>query len=321
MRVTVFGAGATGGFVAAALARGGNEVTVIARGPHLAAMAAGGLWLETAGTRARAGVAARADAAGIGPQDLVIVAVKATGLASVAGRLSPLVGPRTVVLFPQNGMPWWYSLGLAGRPAPPDLGIFRHAGAFLAEVPMERILGGVVYSANEVVAPGVVRNNSPGDNRIEIGALGEAGRVEEVAAALTGAGIATSVVPDPRAAVWKKLLGNMTGSVLALVTGNLSSISRRDPALREIYLRLAREGIATAAAHGYPLEIDPEAMVGRTLDHKPSLLQDYEAGRPMEVAEIVLAPQAFARSAGVATPTLDVLAAIAARLARDRGLL
>ena len=116
-----------------------------------------------------------------------------------------------------------------------------------------------------------------------------------------------------------KLLANMSASTIALVTRNQSSISRKDPALREIFIRLVDEGLAIAAAHGFTLDFDAEVMLSRLMDHKPSLLQDYERSRPMEVAEIILAPAAFARARNVRCPTLDVFAAIAARMVTDRG--
>ena len=129
--------------------------------------------------------------------------------------------------------------------------------------------------------------------------------------------------PDPgdiRAAVWTKLVSNMSGSTIGLATRSTSDGAGKDKALSEIYRRVAREGLSIAAAHGYPLDLDPDRMLARLLNHKASLLQDYEQGRPMEIAEIVLAPLAFARAAKLATPTLDTVAAIITKLAKDRGL-
>jgi 2-dehydropantoate 2-reductase len=138
---------------------------------------------------------------------------------------------------------------------------------------------------------------------------------------LERAGILSPDPGDIRAALWTKLLANMSGSALGLATRSTSDGARKDKALSEIYRRIVREGMAVAAAHGYPLALDPERMIARLLDHKASLLQDYEQGRPMEIAEIVLAPLAFARAAKIATPTLDTVAAIVTKLAKDRGLL
>ena len=122
-----------------------------------------------------------------------------------------------------------------------------------------------------------------------------------------------------RKAIWTKLLANMSASTIALVTRNQSSISRKDPALREVFVRLVGEGLAIASAHGFMLDLNAEMMLSQLMDHKPSLLQDYEQSRPMEIAEIILAPVAFARARNVPCPTLDVFAALAARMAADRG--
>ncbi len=322
MRIAIFGAGATGGFIAFRLAEAGHKVSVIARGAHLEAMRRGGLQVESEGEIARAEVRACADAAEAGPQDVVIVAVKATGLAAVQGRLGPMLGPETAVLFPQNGMPWWYPIGLTPGLPLPDLPIFALGKAFLAEIAPERVFGGLLYSANAVTEPGVVRNESPKSNGIDIGPLvpGDTRVAGPVRQLLDEAGFSGTVSEDIRAQVWAKLVANMTGSLLALAVQSTSSVVRRDPALGAVYLAIAREAIAVAGASGFPVTVTPEAMLARTLDHKPSILQDYEAGRPMEIAEIALAPQAFARAAGVPTPAFDVLAAIVTRMARDRGL-
>jgi 2-dehydropantoate 2-reductase len=146
--------------------------------------------------------------------------------------------------------------------------------------------------------------------------------LEALQTALEEAGIASPKVPDIRRVIWSKLLVNMSGSTIALATENKASICREDSGLAEIYLRVVDEGLQIAAAHGYPLEeVDGAKMLARLADHKPSLLQDYEQRRPMEVAEIIQAPAAFARAANISTPTLDTLAAIVTRRARDRGLI
>lgn len=321
MRICVFGAGATGGHMAVRLAAAGHEVSVVARGPHLAAIQANGLTLQAGEEEVTQRVAASDDPATLGRQDLVIVSVKATALPAVAEGLPPLLGPDTSVLFAQNGIPWWYPLGLEA--ALPPLPVFRLRDAFLQHLPAQHVLGGPIYSANAVAAPGVVRNVSVRGNRIEFAEVaGAPGRAEPIRAAFRAASFGAPDPGDARRATWKKLLGNMSGSVLALVTGLRSSVVVADPMLRAIYARIVAEGLAIAAAHGHDLhaEVSAERMMAGLAPHKPSLLQDLEAGRPMEIAEIILAPLAFARAAQVPTPTLDTVAAIATRLAADRGL-
>jgi len=322
----VVGAGGTGGHFAVKLARAGHDVSVIARGAHLSAIEADGLTLlegeQTLNARPRASESGEK----LGAQDFLLVTVKATGLAGIAGSLAPLLGPRTLVAFPQNGMSWWYPLGLpAHLPTPPKLPIFERADDFLGLMTPPQIAGGSIYSANEVLQPGVIRNNSPGRNSLTLGLIapGLEAALDEVRAALETAGVTSPNVPDIRRVIWSKLLVNMSGSAIALVTENKASICREDAALAEIYLRVVAEGLQIAAAHGYALQdsVDGAKMLARLAEHKPSLLQDYEQRRPMEVAEIIEAPVAFARAANIATPTLDVLAAIIYRRAKDRGLL
>jgi 2-dehydropantoate 2-reductase len=323
LQFCIYGAGASGGHFAVKLARVGHEVSLIARGPHLDAIRAGGLRLQAGSEVLTANLAVTANPRDLGAQEIVIVTTKTTALPSIATQIASLIGKDTFVIFPQNGMTWWYPLGLPPHcPPPPAIPIFDLSTGFLAAMRPDQVLGGIIYSANEMVAPGVIKNNSPDYNRLEFAQIG--GRAPDtlraIRQALEDAGIVSPDPGDIRAAVWTKLLTNMSGSAIALATGNRSDGARKDPALSEIYRRVVREGLAVSAAHGYPLadRMDPERMLARLLDHKPSLLQDYEAGRPMEIAEIVLAPIAFARAAGIATPTLDTLGAIVAKLANDR---
>lgn len=327
MRICIYGAGASGGHFAVRLARAGHDISVIARGAHLAAIRERGLQLRTRGEVLSAQVAAGGTASDFGPQDVVIVATKATALPAIARDIAPLVGRDTQVVFPQNGMTWWYPVGLSShRPPPPSIPIFDLARPFLAAMRPDQVIGGIIYSANEVVEPGVIKNNSPDVNRLEIAAIDTATATQDDAvkalrSALGSAGIQSPDLDDIRASVWTKLVNNMSGSTIGLATASPSDEARKDPALSEIYRRAMREGLNIAAAHGYPLGLDPDRMLARLLNHKASLLQDYEQGRPMEIAEIVLAPLAFARAAKVATPTLDTMAAIVTKLAKDRGLL
>jgi 2-dehydropantoate 2-reductase len=359
VRICIYGAGASGGHFAVRLALAGHDVSVIARGTHLAAIRERGLHLRTGEEMLSAKVAAGSSPAEIGAQELVIVATKATALPGIAAQIAPLVGQDTLVIFPQNGMTWWYPLGLPPQhPMPPAIPIFDLARPFLAAMRPDQVIGGIIYSANEVEVPGVIRNNSPAHNRLEIAAIatnsahfregedptrdsgsppeftlgpreartrvrGRADgpeRLAEIRDCFQQAGILSPDPGDIRASLWTKLVNNMSGSAIGLATRSPSDGARKDRALSEIYRRAVREGLSVAAAHGYPLDLDPDRMLARLLDHKASLLQDYEHGRPMEIAEIVLAPLAFARAAGIATPTLDTIAAIVTRLAKDRGL-
>ena len=322
MKICIYGAGAGGGHLAIKLAAAGHDVSVVARGAHLAAIQKHGLQLRSGARLLEAKVKATDDPKELGPQDLVVVAVKSTALLDVASNVGCLLTPATPVVFPQNGIPWWYGHGLANKyPTPPDIAIFSLGDRFLDSMRVEQVVGGVIYSANEIDAPGVIKNNSPDHNRLEMGSIAgpDSNDVGCIRAVLNEAGIESPVVDDIRKAIWTKLLANMSASTIALVTRNQSSVSRKDPALREVFVRLFGEGLAIAAAHGFTLDLDAETMLSQLMDHKPSLLQDYEQSRPMEIAEIILAPVAFARARNVPCPTLDVFAALAACMAADRG--
>jgi 2-dehydropantoate 2-reductase len=325
MRVCIFGAGASGGFCAVRLASAGHEVSLVARGEQLNAIRRQGLTLRSGDTVETQMLRASDDPRDLGPQDFVLVAAKATALGSVANQLAPLLGAGTLVAFPQNGMSWWYGIGLpADRPKPPRLPLFGLADRFTALLRPAQIAGGAFYTANTVTAPGQVHNDSPAKNAIALGEIVPEGALaaQTLRDMFTQAGIAALPVADIRASLWGKLVVNLSGSVIALATGHPSAISRTDGDLGRVYRRAAAEAMAIAAAHGYPLDkmITPATLQSRLLDHKPSLLQDFEAGRPMELASIVQAPLAFARAMNIDTPTLDTLAAIVLRRARDRGL-
>lgn len=324
MKITIFGAGATGGNFAIRLAQAGHKVSLVARGAHLEAMRSRGLTLKSGDETTTLRLPASDDAGAFGPQEVVYTGVKATGLAAIAAPMRPLVGPDTLVVFPQNGIPWWYPLGLKDKPAAPDLPQFRLARAFDYITP-EQIVGGSIYSGNEVSKPGTVLNTSPGINRLDLGAITdtrEPGALTAFRAACNAAGILSPDCTDIRHISWRKLLFNVSGSILALITRNQSSIVRHDAALEQVYRQIVAEGLAIARAAGYDLttEVNVDRMISLIPDHYPSILQDYLAKRPMEIGEIMLSPLAFARKAGLATPILDTLAALAQRIAEDAGL-
>jgi 2-dehydropantoate 2-reductase len=321
MRICIFGAGAVGSHFAVRLALSGHDVSCVMRGPHLEAVKARGLTLRMAETELSARVRASDDPATLGPQDFVISTLKATALSSLATGLRPLLSDTTAVVFAQNGIPWWYDLGLSSdHPPPPDLGFLDPGGALRSAVSRDRIIGGVIFSPNEVVAPGVVKNLSPDRNMLRVGECDDrtTARIERLRAILDEAGLQSPPVPRIREAIWSKLLTNMSMSVLCLLTGQTARAVREDPALRNVVPRLLDE--ANSVAHSCFPEV--ERITGNTPApaHKPSVLQDYELGRAMEIDVLVRAPAAFARAAGLSTPMLDMMAALAIRQARDKGL-
>ena len=323
MRICVFGTGAVGGHIAAQLAAAGHEVSAIARGAQLEAIRREGLVLLKGERRIVGKVKAAQEARDIGPVDCVLVTLKANGLAAFAAGAAPLLGKDTAVVFVQNGIPWWYAQGLAReRPRPPDLAPLDPGGALARAIAPERIVGAVVYSANEVVSPGVVRNNAPQRNVLVLGEPDgrDSARVRSLAAALQAAEIQAPVEADIRRSVWAKLLLNMGSSSIGVLTGETVKDSMSDPAIAELRQRITAEGRAIAQAHGVDpagAPIPPPHSSGGP-EHKTSMLQDYELGRPMEVEAVLQAPLWFARAAGVPAPSLAAVAALVAHMAKNR---
>jgi 2-dehydropantoate 2-reductase len=321
MRICIFGAGAVGSHFAVRLALAGHDVSCVMRGPHLEAAKANGLTLRAGGTEFQATVRASDDPATLEPQDLVISTLKANALGSLVAGLPPLLRENTAIVFAQNGIPWWYDIGLsADHPPTPDLGFLDSGGRLRAAVRKERIIGGVIFSSNEIVEPGVVENLSPDRNMLLVGECDDRGseRIERLQAVLNEASIQSPPVTRIRETIWSKLLTNMSMSVLCLLTGQTAKAVRDDPALRDVVPRLLDE--ANSIGQSCIPEVKRITRTGPAPDHKPSILQDYERGRPMEIDALVRAPAAFARAARLSTPMLDLLAGLAIRQARDKGL-
>jgi 2-dehydropantoate 2-reductase len=321
MRICIFGAGAVGSHFAVRLALAGHEVSCVMRGPHLETVKANGLTLRVGDVEFKADVRASDDPAKLGEQDVVISTLKATGIGALAVGLKPLLRDDTAVVFAQNGIPWWYDLGLPqNHPDVPELGFLDPGDALRTAVSRERIIGGVIFSANEVIEPGVVANLTPDRNRLLIGECDDrpSERIAQLRAALDAAGIESPDVPEIRATIWSKLVTNMSMSVLCLLTGQTARAVRDDPAFHQIIPRLLDE--ANGIAQHYIPAVKRVTRSGPAPDHKPSILQDFELGRAVELDALVRAPAAFALKAGLSTPMLDLMAALAIRQARDKGL-
>ncbi|UUX94002.1 ketopantoate reductase family protein [Aquabacterium sp. J223] len=327
MRICVYGAGAIGGHLATKLAAAGHDTSVIVRGTHLAAIRAhGGLTLRIGERRLFGPLTASQNAADFGPQDVVIATVKATALPDFADAVGPLLGPDTMVVFVQNGIPWWYANGLSSaRPSPPDLSRLDPGGKLAHAIAPERVIGATIYTSNEVVAPGVIENDSATANTLIVGEPDDAQseRVQRLRAALAAADVASPATHDIRATLWRRLLVNIAGSVVSSIIEQPVGPSRADPAIRQLFARLTAEGTAVAAAHGVDVAegtVPPGAPHEFPPQHKPSIFQDYERRRPMEIEAILKAPLAFARAAGIDAPALEVITALAAHRAAKHGL-
>jgi 2-dehydropantoate 2-reductase len=323
MKICIYGAGAIGGHLAARLHRAGANVSVVARGAHLAAIQANGLTVHAIDGEHHARVQASDNPATLGQQDAVFVTVKAPALPVVAASIGPLLGQDTPVAFVMNGIPWWYFDHLAGpfegRSLPridPDDVLRRALGP-------GRTIGGVVYSASAVTAPGVVEVEQPKSRVI----LGEpdgtlSDRVLTLSGLITKGGISGEATPAIRTEIWNKLISNLAGGALAVLTGSAPKGIYVEPAAEHAALRIMHEATAIAQAHGADPTTNHAQRIGnqRAMDHKPSILQDLELGRPMEIDGMFDAPLALGHLAGVEVPTLELLVALCKLRARSAGL-
>ncbi|PZW48443.1 2-dehydropantoate 2-reductase [Humitalea rosea] len=323
MKICVFGAGAIGGHVAGRLAKGGADVSLVLRGANLAAIRERGLEVRAGDGVHHSRPKASADPAELGVQDAVIVTVKAPALPSVAASIAPLIGPNTAVAFVMNGIPWWYFDKHGGPMDGKRLPQVDPGNALRDAVGVERTIGGVVYSACTVIEPGIVNVASP-TNRVILGELDGSisPRAQAIAALLEAGGMGCPVSDDIRKEVWGKLMGNLSGGPLCLLSRRTIAETLSDPVVLAAAIRMTDEGGAIAAALGRDVGMGGADRVGRSLKtfHKPSILQDLELGRPMEVEALFRLPLELGRMAGVPTPTLDLAIALATHAAIAAGL-
>lgn len=313
MRIAVFGAGAIGGYLAAKLVAAGHEVAVVARGPHLAAMRERGLRLEERGAVRLLPVRASDRAEELGVQDLVVIAAKAHAMPAAAPAIASLLGPETVLVPAQNGIPWWFPYR-AGAPlegariaaVDPDGGIGRRLDP-------ARVVGCVVYMAAAVPEPGLVRRF--GGNLLILGEPDGtmSPRLARLAALFGEAGIKIETTPRIRDAVWMKLWGNVAFNPVSVLTGAKMDRMADDPGVRAVLRAAMLECRAVAERLGAQFDRDVEARIAeaRTIgDFKTSMLQDFEAGRPIEIEALVGAVVELGRRVEVATPMLEAIGAL-----------
>lgn len=315
-KVCIVGAGSVGGHLAAKLAKAGHQVSLIARGAHLAAIQANGLQF-TGKETFTVPVAASDDAADLGPQDVVFVTAKAQHLTGLAQHIPPLLKADTPVVFALNGVPWWWFHRFGNRPWTP---IERLDPGQVVEraVGLERVIGCVIYSSNTIDAPGKCRNVNPQRNRFILGEPDDSKseRVQAIAALFKDTDLDTPVAENIRQEVWQKLLTNISNSGVCCLTGGTVGQTMSDPACVAVARAINHEAVAIAAAQGlvfkpgYGPEQVAATLASPVSGHKPSMLQDLEAGKPLELDAQFRTAQDFARTAGIATPTLDTVIAL-----------
>lgn len=322
MRIAIYGAGAIGGYLGARLAAAGEEVTLIARGPHLEAMRARGVRLLIDGEERVAHPACTDDPAEAGPQDHVIVTLKAHSAPGVVDAMQPLLGPDTAVVSAVNGVPWWYFHRLEGPWEGRRVESVDPGGVQWDGIGPERAIGCVVYPAAEVVEPGVIRHLD-GD-RFTLGEpSGEkTDRVQALADALKAAGL-RAPIRDIRNEIWVKLWGNLSFNPISALTLETLDVVATEPGTRAVSkaMMLEAQEIAERLGVRFPVDverrIDGAAAVGA---HRTSMLQDLERGRPMEIDALVAAVQEMGLLVGVATPTIDVVLALVRQRAHVAGV-
>jgi len=324
MKITVVGAGAIGGYLGTRLALAGEDVTFIARRRNLEAINADGfrLVLEDGTQEHAKSVRAVQHMAEAGPQDVVLLTLKAHQLREVVAELPALYGPDTMVVSMVNGVPWWYFHALPGAHQGRAVTAVDPDGVIARAIPPERVIGSVVYPAAELVAPGLVKLVE--GNRFTVGEPSNerTPRVEALSQALMKAGFKAPVSRDIRSELWIKLWGNLSfNPISALTHGTLQDIARFAPT-RELARRMMAEGQAVAEALGVRFKITLEQRLAGAEAvgaHKTSMLQDVEAGRALELEALVGAVIELGTIVGVPTPTIDAIYA-ATKLLEQRFL-
>ena len=322
MKIAIYGAGATGGYLGAKLALAGVDTTLIARGPHLEAMQRDGVRLRIDGDELVACPFCTDDPAEAGPHDFVIITLKAHSATRVVDAMQPLLGPDTAVVTAQNGVPWWYFYRVGGAWEGTRLESVDPGGRQWDGIGPERAIGCVVYVASEIAEPGVIRHLY--GNRFTLGEpSGEkTARIRALSRALIGAGV-RAPARRIRQEIWVKLLGNVCFNPISALT--LATLDRvaTEPGTRSVARAMMEETRAIGEALGVRFRLDIErridgaAAVGA---HRTSMLQDLEKGRAMEIDALVTSVQELGRLVDVPTPTIDVVLALVRQRAEVAGL-
>ena len=328
MKVCIIGAGAIGGFIGTRLAASGScEVSALARGATLQALREHGWRLRMADTLVKAPARVASDAAELGVQDLVIIAVKGQALTTVAQVLSPLLGPHTLVMPAMNGVPWWFCAGQPGFGA--TLDTVDPGGHIAAAIEFERVVGCVVHASASTLEPGVVQHRMGqgliiGDPKVGAQALDGSisERVQRMVSLLSGAGFDAKASHNIRDDIWYKLWGNLTMNPVSALTGATADRILADPLVRAFCSAVMTEAQAIGARIGCPIAQSPEerhAITAKLGAFKTSMLQDAEAGRPLELDAIVGAVREIGQRLDLPTPHIDALLGLTRLMASVKG--
>ena len=324
MKICVFGAGAIGGYMGAKLAQAGADVSLVARGPHLAAMQNKGLTLiEEGGDQINVPVNASDDPSALSPQDYVIVTLKAHSVPPVVPNLQPLIGENTMIVSGVNGVPWWYFHKIGGDLEGTRLTSVDPGNAQWDGFGPDRVLGCVVYPAAEVSEPGTIRHIE--GNRFSLGEPdgSKSDRALALSKALSAAGLKAPVRPRLRDEIWVKLWGNLSFNPISALTHTALDVLCTDPGTRAVArsMMIEAQEIAEKLGVKFPIGVDRRIDGGAAVGaHRTSMLQDLDAGRPMEIDALVGSVQELGRITRTATPTIDTVLALIKLRGKTAGL-
>lgn len=323
MKICVFGAGSIGGVIGGVLADAGHDVSLIARGAHLAALRENGCRVETGGQILNVCPEASDNPADFGPQDIVVVAVKAPAMPGVAAGIAPLLGPETAVVPAMNGIPWWFFDGFPQSGPAISYPKLDPGGALAAAISPDRVMGCVVHMGSMVPEPGVIRHVA--DNRLILGeaAGGMTDRLSGFAAAFDGTTLSATVTDNLRQEIWLKLLGNFNFAPVSSLTGATNGEIGADPGLRKLCGDLFEEAAEAGRRIGLEpgMTADERTSMGASLgDFRTSMLQDFDKSRPPEIDAIVGAVVEIGRATGTPMTVSESVLALVEQKARGLGL-
>ena len=310
MKICVYGAGAVGGLMAAWLSRAGHEVSVVARGANLDAIRTNGLRIRSGGKEEKFSVKAARDPAAFGAQDYVVVAVKAQDLGEVAAGIEKLVGKDTSIITAMNGVPWWFFDRLKFGGGKERLESLDPGGGLARAMPTERIVGCVIHLAASTPEAGLISHNM--GKRLIVGEPGgrNTARTQRIAEALASSGFEVITTENIEKEFWVKLLGNVSFNPVSALTQTTADLLMENRQIKEYMIAIMREVLAIGRAVGVDADIDPEARfeMARVLGKfKTSMLQDMEAGKPLEIDGLLAGTLEIAQKAGVKAPFTESL--------------
>ncbi len=323
MKVCIFGAGAIGGYMAVMMKQGGVDVSIVARCAHLAAIKANGLKLLIGGEERVAQIPATSDPKELGPQDFIIVGLKAHQAWESAEQMKPLFGPNTAVMTAQNGVPWWYFYGLDEKFASLRLQSVDPGNRQWNAIGPERVIGATVYPATEITEPGVIKHIYGDQFGIGEQNRKPSARLQALSDTLAQGGLKPRIYDDIRDDIWIKLWGNLCFNPISALTHATLDIVATDPGSRAVARNMMLEAQQIGEHFGAKFRVDVERRINGAAGvgaHRTSMLQDLDKKRPLEIDALLTAVQEMGRLASVQTPYIDTVLALVQQMGRSNGV-